>query len=319
MVHTLAAAVAPAPTSETVVQAQGLLKKFGDIRALGPLTLDIPRGAVGLLGPNGAGKTTFIKTLLGLIPPTQGDARVLGLRVRQQSQDIRQRVGYMPELEAQITQMSGLQYVAYAGELAGLPRRDAQQRAHEILDYVGLDEERYRNVETYSTGMRQRAKLAQAIVHDPRLVFLDEPTNGLDPKGRDEMLTLIRDLAYKRGMAVILSSHLLPDVEFVCSWVVVLNKGQVAASGGIEQLKRRDMARYTVRVKGDQAAFLERLARAGCTHETDEEGVLHVGIPAGRDANLLLDAAIATRVQLRHFHPERSTLEDVFMKTVGAE
>lgn len=309
----------PASTTDSVVSTQGLLKQYGELRALGPLTVEVPKGAVGLLGPNGAGKTTLIKTLLGLIPPTQGEARVLGLRVRHQSQDIRQRVGYMPELEAQITQMSGLQYVAYAGELAGLPRRDAQQRAHEILDYVGLDEERYRNVETYSTGMRQRAKLAQAIVHDPRLVFLDEPTNGLDPKGRDEMLQLIRDLAYKRGMAVILSSHLLPDVEFVCGWVVVLNKGQVAASGSIEQLKRRDMARYTVRVKGDEAGFVERLQRAGCQTQVDEEGMLHVGLPATRDANLLLDIAIQARVQLRHFHPERSTLEDVFMKTVGAE
>lgn len=300
-----------------VVSTGGLVKSYGPVQALGPLTVDIPAGAVGLLGPNGAGKSTLIKTLLGLVPPTQGKGRVLGLDIVSQSQDIRQRVGYMPEMDAQIINMSGLQYVAYAGELGGLPRSDAMQRAHEILNYVGLEEERYRPIETYSTGMRQRAKLAQAIVHDPRLVLLDEPTNGLDPKGRGEMLDLVRDLAYKNGISVILSSHLLPDVEYVCQNVVVLNRGQVAASGSIEQLKQRNLARYEVRVKDEPRPLVEALHRAGCRVELDEDGTVNVSLPPGRDAQLILQAAAQARVQLRHFQPLRSTLEDVFLKTVG--
>jgi len=300
-----------------IVQTQDLVKRYGSFPALGPLSVQIPAGAVGLLGPNGAGKSTLIKTLLGLVPPTQGSARVLGLDIVSQSQDIRQRVGYMPEMDAQIINMSGLQYVAYAGELGGLPRSDAMQRAHEILNYVGLEEERYRPIETYSTGMRQRAKLAQAIVHDPKLVLLDEPTNGLDPKGREEMLDLIRDLAYKNNVSVILSSHLLPDVEYVCQNVVVLNKGQVAASGSIEQLKQRDLASYVVRVKDDPERLVDALRRSGCTVEADEDGTLSVRLAAGKDAQVILQAAAQARVQLRHFTPTRSTLEDVFLKTVG--
>jgi ABC-2 type transport system ATP-binding protein len=300
-----------------VVQARDLAKHYGPVKALGPLTVDVPAGAVGLLGPNGAGKSTFIKTLLGLIPATSGQARVLGLEVGVRAQDVRQRVGYMPEMDAQIINMSGFQYVAYAGELAGLPRRDAIQRAHEVLNFVGLDEERYRPIETYSTGMRQRAKLAQAIVHDPKLLFLDEPTNGLDPKGRDEMLDLVRSLAHRHGISVILSSHLLPDVEYVCDRVVVLNRGRVAAQGPIEDLKRRDLTRYEVRIKGTPEVFEQLLVRAGCAVQPDEDGSLHVTLPSGRDATLVLQAAEKARVQVRHLVPTRSTLEDVFLQTVG--
>lgn len=300
-----------------VVRASGLVKRYGTLQALGPLTVDVPHGAVGLLGPNGAGKSTLIKTLLGLIPATQGTAAVLGLDIHTRSLDIRQRVGYMPEQDAQIINMSGFQYVAYAGELAGLPRRDAIQRAHEILNYVGLNEERYRPVETYSTGMRQRAKLAQAIVHDPKLVFLDEPTNGLDPKGRDEMLALVRDMAYKRNISIILSSHLLPDVETVCTNVVVLNKGTVSAAGSIESLKQRDLTRYEVRVKGEGAVFLPHLQKAGCATELDEDGTLHVTLPSGKDSTLILQTADRAQIQVRHLVPLRSTLEDVFLQSVG--
>lgn len=305
------------PPAAPVIQARGLVKEYGSLRALGPLDLEVPAGAVGLLGPNGAGKTTFIKTLLGLIPVTRGEATVLGLRVGTQDQDIRQRVGYMPELDAQIINMSGFQYVAYAGELGGLPRRAAVQRAHEILNYVGLEEERYRPIETYSTGMRQRAKFAQAIVHDPRLVFLDEPTNGLDPKGRQEMLDLVRDLAFKRNVRVMVSSHLLPDVEYVCEYVVVLNKGQVAAAGPIDALKQRDLTRYEVRIKGDGGSFAAILQRLGCRVETLGDGAFAVQLPSGRDANAIVQAAAQARVQLRHLVPARNTLEDVFMETVG--
>lgn len=304
---------------EPVVEARDLVKDYGKLRALGPITLRVPAGAVGLLGPNGAGKTTFIKALLGLIPPTSGIAKVLGLEVRRRGMDIRQRVGYMPERDAQIINLTGFQYVAYTGELAGLPRRDAIQRSHEILNYVGLGEERYRPVETYSTGMRQRAKLAQAIVHDPKLVFLDEPTNGLDPRGRTEMLDLIRDLAYKRDISVILSSHLLPDVEYVCRDVIVLKAGRVVSEGNIENLKRRDLSRYEIRVKGDALAYTRQLAKHSIASTLAEGGLIQCSLPKGRDTSHLLKAALDAKVQLRHLVPQRSTLEDVFLESVEAK
>ena len=307
-----------ATETRPVVEARELVKDYGKFRALGPIDLKVPRGAVGLLGPNGAGKTTFIKTLLGLIPPTRGHAKVLDMDVERRGMDIRQRVGYMPERDAQIINMTGFQYVAYAGELAGLPRRDAIQRSHEILNYVGLGEERYRPVETYSTGMRQRAKLAQAIVHDPRLVFLDEPTNGLDPRGRTEMLDLIRDLAYKRDISVMLSSHLLPDVEYVCRDVIVLKAGKVVSEGNIENLKKRDLTRYEIRVKGDPGAYTRQLTKVGVTWKISDGGLIQCELPKGRDANSLVKAALEAKVQLRHLLPQRSTLEDVFLESVEA-
>jgi ABC-2 type transport system ATP-binding protein len=212
--------------------------------------------------------------------------------------------------------------VAYCGELAGLPRSDAMQRAHEVLYYVGLGEARYRNVETYSTGMKQRIKLAQALVHDPDLLFLDEPTNGMDPRGRDEMLDLIRDLSHNKGVSLILSSHLLPDVEYTCDHVVVLDKGRVVASGTIDALKGPAGRVYEVRVKGDHAAYAARLRAAGLDcHETDED-VLRVFVPgeasaAGDDQRRLAEMARDSHVQLRHLRASLPTLEDVFARAVG--
>jgi ABC-2 type transport system ATP-binding protein len=301
-----------------IVEARQLQKSYKGFRALGPIDVTVRAGAVGLLGPNGAGKTTFIKTLLGLIPVTAGSAKVLGLDVTRRQLDIRQRVGYMPERDAQIINMTGFQYVAFCGEMAGLPRRDAIQRSHEILNYVGLGEERYRPVETYSTGMRQRAKLAQAIVHDPRLVFLDEPTNGLDPRGRTEMLDLIRDLTYKRGISVIVSSHLLPDVEYVCKDVVVLKAGKVVSQGNIEDLKKRNLARYEARIKGDPGAFDRALRARKIPAKIQEGGLFLVELEKSQDTGVLLRAATEAKVQLRHLQPTRSTLEDVFLEKVDA-
>src|SRR5215211_3689290 len=220
-----------------VVSLENVTVQYGKNAALRDVTTTFAPGAVGLLGPNGAGKSTMIKTLLGFVVPTSGRMRVLGLDVAQSPLEIRARVGYMPESDAHIPGMNAVSFVGYCGELAGLPRSDAIQRAHEVLFYVGLGEARYRNVETYSTGMKQRIKLAQALVHDPDLLFLDEPTNGMDPKGRDEMLELVRDLGHNKGVSLILSSHLLPDVEFTCDYVVVMDKGQVATQGPINELK----------------------------------------------------------------------------------
>ena len=218
-----------------VVQLERVSVKYGRQAALRDVDASFPPGAVGLLGPNGAGKSTMLKALLGFVPPDSGQMQVLGLDVRKSPLEIRARLGYMPETDAHIPGMNAVSFVAYCGELAGLPQTDAMQRAHEVLYYVGLGEARYRNLETYSTGMKQRIKLAQALVHDPDLLFLDEPTNGMDPKGRDEMLELIRDIALNKGINLILSSHLLPDVESTCDYVVVLDKGAVATAGRLRR------------------------------------------------------------------------------------
>jgi ABC-2 type transport system ATP-binding protein len=295
---------------------------YGDNRALRDVSAVFPPGAVGLLGPNGAGKSTMLKALLGFIPPATGRLEVLGLDVAERPLEIRARIGYMPEIDGHIPGMNAVTFVAYCGQLAGLPKSDAMQRAHEVLYYVGLGEARYRNLETYSTGMKQRIKLAQALVHDPDLLFLDEPTNGMDPKGRDEMLELIRDLAHNKGVNLILSSHLLPDVEYTCDHVVVLDKGLVAAHGPIEQLKGPAGRVYEVRVKGAVAPFLAALHAAGMESREADEDVMRVFVPgepgrSGGDQQLICRLAVETQVQVRHLRASVPTLEDVFARAIG--
>jgi ABC-2 type transport system ATP-binding protein len=297
---------------------------YGRQAALTDVSAVFPGGAVGLLGPNGAGKSTMLKSLLGFIAPSSGRLEVLGLDVAARPLDIRLRLGYMPETDGHVPGMNAVTFVAYCGQLAGLPKSDAMQRAHEVLYYVGLGEARYRNVETYSTGMKQRIKLAQALVHDPDLLFLDEPTNGMDPKGREEMLDLVRDLSHNKGVSLILSSHLLPDVEYTCDHVVVLDKGRVAASGPIDALKGPAGRVYEIRVKGDAGPFVERLHREGLEcHETDED-LMRVFVPGepaapGEDQRRLAALARDSHVQLRHLRPSLPTLEDVFARAVGDE
>src|SRR6185436_3972956 len=294
---------------DPVVTLDAVTVAYGAQRALQDVTATFAAGAVGLLGPNGAGKSTMIKALLGLIVPAAGRMRVLGRDVASQPLEIRAHVGYMPENDAHIPGMNAVTFVAYCGELAGLPRADAMQRAHEMLFYVGLGEVRYRAVETYATGMKQRLKLAQALVHDPDLLFLDEPTNGMDPKGRDEMLELIRDLAHNKGVNLILSSHMLPDVEHTCDHVVVLDKGSIAAAGPIEALKGPAGRVYELRIKGDSHAFIEVLRREGYEcHDTDED-VMRVFVPGTVEegAQVLFELASREGAQVRHLRPSVPT------------
>ncbi len=309
-------------TDTAVVTLEGVTVTYGRNAALREVTTAFAGGAVGLLGPNGAGKSTLIKSLLGFIVPDRGTMKVLGLDVAKAPLEIRARVGYMPESYAHIPGMNAVSFVAYCGELAGLPRVDAMQRAHEVLFYVGLGEARYRNVETYSTGMKQRIKLAQALVHDPDLLFLDEPTNGMDPKGRDEMLDLVRDLAHNKGVNLILSSHLLPDVEYTCDAVVVIDKGRVATAGAIDALKQPRGRVYELRVKtssGDLDAFLETLRAAGLDCHATDEDVMRVFVPGDGGARDLFALAAREQVQVRHLRPSVPTLEDVFAHAVGEE
>ncbi len=306
---------------DPVVTLEGVTVTYGNNRALRDVTSSFAAGAVGLLGPNGAGKSTMLKALLGFIVPERGRLRVLGLDVAESPLEIRARVGYMPENDAHIPGMNAVSFVAYCGELAGLPRVDAMQRAHEMLFYVGLGEARYRNVDTYSTGMKQRIKLAQALVHDPDLLFLDEPTNGMDPKARDEMLELVRDLAHNKGVNLILSSHLLPDVEYTCDHVVVMDKGAIAASGPIAALKQPRGRVYELRVKtaGELELFVERLRASGLDCKQTDEDVMRVFVPGEGGAHELFALAAAARVQVRHLRPSVPTLEDVFAHAVGEE
>src|SRR5437868_3296525 len=307
---------------DPVVSLDNVTVLYGATAALRDVTAAVPPGAVGLLGPNGAGKSTLLKAVLGIVKPSAGRLQVLGLDVAVAPLPIRARVGYMPETDAHIPGMNAVTFVGYCGQLAGLPRLDAIQRAHEVLFYVGLGEARYRNVETYSTGMKQRIKLAQALVHDPDLLFLDEPTNGMDPKGRDEMLELVRDLAHNKGVNLILSSHLLPDVEYTCDHVVVMDKGTIAAAGPIQGLKQPRGRVYELRVKapgGDIEPFLRKLRTAGLDCHATDEDIMRVFVPGEGGARDLFALAAAEHVQVRHLRPSVPTLEDVFAHAVGEE
>jgi ABC-2 type transport system ATP-binding protein len=307
------------PDLTPIVELDNVSVAYGKNAALREVSANFLSGATGLLGPNGAGKSTMLKALLAFLVPTAGHMKVLGRDVARDALGIRARIGYMPESDGHIPGMNAVSFVAYCGQLAGLPASDAMQRAHEVLYYVGLGEARYRNVETYSTGMKQRIKLAQALVHDPDLLFLDEPTNGMDPKGRDEMLELVRDLAHEKQINLILSSHLLPDVEYTCDRVVVLDKGQVVAQGPIADLKGTRGQVFEIRVKGDRREFARGLLSSGFEyHETDED-VMRVFVPGERGARDLFALASRQQMQVRHLRPSVPTLEDVFAKAIGED
>jgi ABC-2 type transport system ATP-binding protein len=301
-----------------LVEFKDLVVSYGPIQALAGVTGFFLPGPTGLLGPNGAGKTTLLKTLLGFLEPDDGTLTAFGLDPTKRPLEVRRRIGYMPEVDCHLPGMTAASFVAFAGELSGLPRDEAISRAHEVLYYVGLGEARYRTVDTYSTGMKQRVKLAQALVHDPDLLLLDEPTNGLDPAGRDEMLALIRDISERRQMSLILCSHLLRDVEQVCENVIVFNQGRVAASGRISELTGQRRAVYDVRVKGDPAAFLTDLKDHGCEWREGEDGY-RVLLGDGAGPELIFRMAREAGVQVRFLRPGAETLEDVFLRALGHE
>jgi ABC-2 type transport system ATP-binding protein len=303
---------------EPLVEFEGLVVSYGLVQALSGVSGVFRAGPTGLLGPNGAGKTTFLKTLLGFLHPDRGRLSAFGLDPTKQPLEVRRRLGYMPEQDCHIAGMSAAEFVAFAGELSGLPRDEAISRAHEVLYYVGLAEARYRKVETYSTGMKQRVKLAQALVHDPDLLLLDEPTNGLDPQGREEMLALVHDIATRRGMSLILCSHLLRDVERVCENVIVFNQGQVAKAGTIRELTGARLHVFDVRFKGDASAVLTDLKDLGAEWHEGEDGV-RLFLPEGHGPETVFRLAKEGGVQVRQIRPGAETLEDVFLRALGHE
>ena len=294
---------------------------FGTTAALDNLSLEVQGGAVGLLGPNGAGKSTLIKTLLGFVKPNQGSASVFGLDVEKQPLAIRRQVGYMPEDECLLQGMNAVQLVSYVGELCGMPSRDALQRSHEVLYYVGLDEERYRIIDEYSVGMKQRVKLAQALIHDPKLLLLDEPTNGMDTSGRQEMLELVKDIAIDKGINVILSSHLLPDVEFACKEIIALSHGSVVAHGQIEALKKNKGQAYDLRVIGDTDTYIAALERHNYHVDLRPDKHLRVTSHNGGETNtqFFFKLAYDTGVQLRLLREVKHSLEDIFAEVMSVD
>jgi ABC-2 type transport system ATP-binding protein len=308
----------PSPVTAPLVQFRDLAVSYGPLQALAGVSGAFMPGPTGLLGPNGAGKTTLLKTLLGFLTPDAGAISAFGLDPARTPLEVRRRIGYMPEVDCHIPGMTASAFVAFAGELSGLPRDEAISRAHEVLYYVGLGEARYRTVDTYSTGMKQRVKLAQALVHDPDLLLLDEPTNGLDPAGREEMLTLIGDIASRRQMSLVLCSHLLRDVERVCANVIVFNQGKVAAAGTIAELTGARRSVFDVRIKGDAAGFLTDLKDGGCDWREGEDGY-RVFLPEGQGPELIFTTARECGVQVRYLRPGAESLEDVFLRALGHE
>lgn len=301
-----------------MASVDNLTVRYGAKIAIAGLSLEVPEGCVGLLGPNGAGKTTLLKTLLGFVKPAAGTGSVLGLSVASQGLRIRQRVGLMPEMDCHIPGMNAVSFVAYAGELAGMPRSEAIRRGHEVLEYCGLGEARYRNVETYSQGMKQRIKLAQALVHGPKLIFLDEPTNGLDPGGRDEMLRLVRDVSHGKGVNVVVSSHLLPDIERVCDSVIVMRGGQVATQGSIASLRSTTGVQVDVDLRLASEPFLEAIRACGglVVHQFGATCRLELPADTANPARLLFEAARKSGAQVRGFQSASRSLEEVFLGAV---
>jgi len=302
------------PLSESPLSLvlQDLTVRYGPVCALDGVNLNIPRGPVGLLGPNGAGKSSTLKAILGFARPTAGSIRVYGIDAARRRRDIRRRIGYMPERDSYLAGLTGFRAVALAGELSGLPRREAYRRAHTVLEYAGLGEARYRPIEGYSTGMRQRVKLAQALVHDPPLLFLDEPTNGLDPAGRREMLALIRDLTHRHGKDVILSTHILNDAEALVEWVAILQAGRVVRAGPIREIIPPGRRSFRVRFAGEVEALRALLARHEIEGSLDNRADGRLLLPADADPGLLCRVAAEAGTVVRSLRPHTPTLEEAF-------
>jgi ABC-2 type transport system ATP-binding protein len=291
-----------------------LTVRYGAREALSSLDLDVEPGVTGLLGPNGAGKSTLLKTLLGFLRPARGRVEVLGQQVSEASAEIRRSLGYFPERAVVIPELNAVESVALAGEIGGLARKDALARAHEMLWFTGLGEARYRPVEEFSTGMRQRTKLAMALVHDPELVLLDEPTSGLDPHGRRQMLDLVREVG-RRGISVLLSTHLLHDVEDVCERVVLLHRGRLVLGGRLSDLSSSSASVYEVRVREEEPGrFREELTRQGLECAEEHDGLLRVSL---REPRPLFDAAAKTSAEIRHMRRFERSLEEQFLSAIG--
>lgn len=296
---------------DLIIESSALTKSYGPHVALDSLDIRIEKGSTGLLGPNGAGKSTFLKTILGLIQLTSGEGKVLGFDIRTQGDQIRQRIGYMPEYDALNPNMDAIHQVRYSGELIGMNPNVALQRAHQALEYVGLGEQRYREVSSFSTGMKQATKLACALIHDPALIIADEPSNGLDAQAREFMLNTLETTVNQGQRSVLMASHLMDDVERVCGNIVLLHKGKLAAQGKIEDLKAIDKE-VEIHVWGSPGKMEETLTDRGM--KVRREGrVMRVGHKGDNTYNEILQAAADIGTQVRRMHDHEASLEDLFL------
>jgi ABC-2 type transport system ATP-binding protein len=293
-----------------LLETHALTKRYSGVTALDSLDLELSPGIIGLVGANGAGKSTLIKILLGLLKPTSGSAQLLGFDVTRQEIDLRRYVGYMPEHDCLPTDVSATEFVAHMAGVSGLPRSAARERTADALRHVGLFEERYREMGGYSMGMKQRVKLAQALVHDPRVLLLDEPTNGLDPEARDDMLDLVRRTGREFGIAIIMASHLLTEIERVCNYLVVIDAGRLVRSGPVASFTERTQV-LVVEVEGDSAALAQRLGDAGLTLR-QEDGRILVGLEGESAYDLIRDAIADLGLALLSLEQARQSLEDLF-------
>ena len=299
-----------------VVDLHGLSVTFGRRPILKNLRGDLRGKAIGLLGPNGAGKTTLIHTLLGFHHPSSGTAEIFGYDIVDDAKKIKSLIGYMPERDSFISKMSAVHFVRLMGELSGLPSEAALERAHEALFYVGLGEARYRRLETYSLGMKQLAKLAQAIVHGPRLIFLDEPTNGLDPPARLRMIKLIREIRDSGQAQIVLSSHLLLDVEECCDEILILRDGQIAVYCNLEEERKSNRKFLMLETRGDQKRFVDALAKLGCEYAITNPTRMKVVMQDGVEVRDLYRLAAEEQIQIRRLSYKRDSLEDIFLKAM---
>ena len=302
---------------DPVIQLDNLEVRFGERAILKKLNASLTGQSIGLLGPNGAGKSTLLNTLLGFHQPSSGTARVFGQDIRTHARQVRSLIGYMPENDAFIAGMSGVRFVRLMAELAGLPREHALERAHEAFFYVGLGEVRYRALGTYSLGMKQSAKLAQAIAHGPKLLFLDEPTNGLDPPQRARMIQLIREIRDRGDLRLILSSHLLRDVEECCDEVLILKDGAIAAFCNLEEERRSNRRFLEIETRGENnGCFLAAVEKLGCETAPGAQGRVKLVLPDGLEVRRLYEVAAAQNVQIRRLNHKRDSLEDIFLKAM---
>ena len=301
--------------SVSVVELEALCVDLGGRPILRDLTASLTGSCIGLLGPNGAGKTTLLHSLLGFHPLSGGGARVLGEELSQRRRSLRSQLGYMPERDSFIAGMTGVRFVRLMAELSGLPSRQALERTHEALFYVGLGEARYRQIETYSLGMKQLCKLAQAIVHGPRLLFLDEPTNGLDPPARRRMLDLILDIRNSGKASIVLSSHLLRDVEECCDEVLVLKEGRIATYCNLEEERKTNRGLFDLEIQGDRQAFVDELTRRGVECAINGRR-LKIVMPETMEVTSLYEIAAEQELQIRRLSSKRDSLEDIFLRAV---
>jgi ABC-2 type transport system ATP-binding protein len=302
-----------------VIQLNGLEVRLGQRIILDALTGSLQGRAIGLLGPNGSGKSTLINTLLGFHEPSRGTARVLDMDIRQQSREIRGAIGFMPENDSFIGNMSGIHFVRYMAELAGVPRQAALERAHEAMFYVGLGEVRYRQVTTYSLGMKQLAKLAQALVHGPRLLILDEPTNGLDPVARQRMIQLIREVRDVGDIRLLISSHLLRDIDETCDEVIILKQGRIASICNLEEERRANRRFIELETVAGTEAFGEAIQRLGCEAASFPGGRWKLVMPDSIEIRDLYAIAAQQGVQIRRMNYRRDSLEDIFLNAMDSK